>query len=89
MYSFHGWTAVMGHGILMLEVQRPHSDKPLSVGLFCTSDQRPLPDNIRNSQQTDIHARGGIRTVNPSQRAAADPRLRSRGLRDWHISTEA
>jgi hypothetical protein len=36
-------------------------------------------DNIQHSQQTDIHAPGGIRTHNPSKRAAADPRLRPRG----------
>jgi hypothetical protein len=28
---------------------------------------RPLPDNIKHSQQTDIHAPGGIRTRNPSK----------------------
>jgi len=32
--------------------------------------QRPLPDNIQHSQQTDIHVHGGIRTHNPSRRAA-------------------
>jgi hypothetical protein len=31
---------------------------------------------------TDIHASGGIRTHNPSKRAAVDPCLRSRGHRD-------
>jgi hypothetical protein len=41
--------------------------------------QRPLPDNTRHSQETGIHAAGGIRTHNPSKRAAADPSLRSRG----------
>jgi hypothetical protein len=39
---------------------------------------RPLPDNTQHSQETDIHAPGGIRTCNPSKRAAADPHLRSR-----------
>ena len=38
--------------------------------------QRPLP---YNTQQTDIHVPDGIRTHNPSRRAAADPRLRPRG----------
>jgi hypothetical protein len=38
--------------------------------------QRPLSDNTEHSQQTDIHASGGIRIPNPSKRAAADPRLR-------------
>jgi len=37
--------------------------------------QIPLPDNARHSQETDIHAPGGVRTLNPSKRAAADPHL--------------
>jgi hypothetical protein len=41
--------------------------------------QRPQPENTQHSQQTDIHVSGGIRTGNPSKRAAADPRLRPRG----------
>ena len=36
-------------------------------------------DNTQHSQETDIHALGGIRTRNPSKRAAADPHLRQRG----------
>jgi len=39
--------------------------------------QIPLPDNTLHSQETDIHAPGGIRTRNPRTRAAADPRLRA------------
>ena len=35
--------------------------------------------NTQHSQQTDIHASGGIRTHNLSRRAAADLRLRPRG----------
>ena len=41
--------------------------------------QRPLPDNTQHSQQTHIHAPGGIRTHNLSRRVAAHPRLRPRG----------
>ena len=41
--------------------------------------QRPLPDNAQHSQETDIHAPGGIQTHNLTRRAAADPRLRPRG----------
>jgi len=41
--------------------------------------RRPLADHTQQSQQTDIHARGGIRTHNPSKPAAADTRLRPRG----------
>jgi len=46
--------------------------------------QRPLRGNTQYLQKTDIHALGGIRTHNPSKRAAADPRLRPRGLWDRH-----
>ena len=38
--------------------------------------QRPLPDNTRYSQATNIHASCRIRTRNPSKLAAVDPRLR-------------
>jgi hypothetical protein len=37
--------------------------------------QRPLSDNTQHSQETGIHAPGGIRTHDPSKRAATDPRL--------------
>ena len=52
-----------------------------------SSSQRPLPDNTQHSQQTDIHAPDGIRTHNPSRRAATDPRLRPRShfLRYIHV----
>jgi len=44
--------------------------------------QRPLTDSTQHSQETDIHAPGGIRNRNPSKRTAADLRLRQRGYRD-------
>ena len=50
-----------------------------------SSSQRPLPDNTRHSQQTNIHAPGGIRTHNLSRLAAADLRPRPRGHWDRHI----
>jgi hypothetical protein len=37
----------------------------------------------KHSQETNIHAPGGIRTRNPSKRAAANPRLRPLGHWDW------
>jgi hypothetical protein len=54
-----------------------------SSGRVISSSQRPLPDNTQHAQQTNIHARGGIRTHDCSRRAAVDPRLRSRGHWDW------
>ena len=69
------------HDILIAEVSR--SDTPHLVGLLRTSDQpdteTSLPDNTRHSQQTDIHASGGIRTLNPSKRTVEDPHLRPLG----------
>jgi len=38
-----------------------------------------LPDNTQLSQQTNIHAAGGIRKHDLSRRAAVDLRLRPRG----------
>jgi len=44
--------------------------------------QRPLPDSRRQSQETDNHVPGGIRTHKLRSRAAADLSLRPRGY--WH-----
>ena len=41
------------------------------LDLVISSSQRPLPDNTRHSQQTNIHAPGGIRTQDLSRWAAA------------------
>ena len=56
--------------------------------------QRPLPENTQHSQQTNIHAPGGIRTHDLSRRAAVGLRLRPRGYWDrlyypitWYNST--
>jgi len=38
-------------------------------------NKRPLPDKTHHSQNTDIHARGGIRTRNNNKREDTDPRL--------------
>jgi hypothetical protein len=41
--------------------------------------RRDLYLTTHNTHKTDIHDLGGIRTHNPSKRAAVDPRLRPRG----------
>jgi len=78
-----------GHGLLILEVSRSHTtthhSQYDSSGQVISSSQRPLPDNIQNSQQTNIHAPGGIRTHDLSRRAAADLLLRPRGHWDRHL----
>ena len=55
-------------------------DTPQSVGLLWTRDRLVAETSTwQHSQETDIHAPGGIRTHNPSKRAAEDPRLRPHG----------
>jgi hypothetical protein len=51
-----------------------------SSGRVIGPSQRPVHGNTKHSQ--DSHAPDGIRTRIPSKRAAADSRLRSRGIRD-------
>ena len=67
----HGSTALVGLS-LPYEVSCSTSDTLHSVALFWKSV--PLPDNTKDSQLTDVHARGGIRNCNHTTRAAADPR---------------
>ena len=49
----------------ILDVYRSHTttqhSRQDSSGRVISSSQRPLPDNTRHSQQTNIHAPGGIR----------------------------
>ena len=80
----------VGHGLLIHEVSRSHStthhsrqDSSIRV---ISPTHRPLPDNTRHSQQTNIHVPGGIRTHNLRRRAAVDLRLRSRGHWDRLMS---
>ena len=72
-----------GHGILILEVSRSHTtthhSRQDSSGRVISLSQRPLLDNTQHSQQTNIHALGGIRIHDLSRRAAADLRLRPLG----------
>jgi hypothetical protein len=56
-----------------------HHTRQYYSGRVISPTQRLLPDDTHHSQETDIHASGGIRTLNPSKRAAADVRHRSRG----------
>ena len=76
---------LVGQGVRIIEASLSHSDAPHTVGLLCTSDQpvqRPMCDITQHPQKRDSHVPSGIRTCNPSRRAAADPRLRPRGLCD-------
>ena len=65
-----------------------YNDASQSVALLWTSDQ-PVAETSNftthntHNRQTSMFP-GGIRTHNPSKRAAADPRLRPRGYWDRH-----
>ena len=73
----------VGQGLLILEVSISHTmthhSRQDSYGRVISPSQTPLPDNTQHSQQTDIHAPGGIGTHNLRRQAAADLRLRPRG----------
>jgi len=61
----------------LFEVSTSHWDTPHSVGHLELGHAENSAS--QHSQETDIHAPGGIRTYNPNKRAAADPRLRPHG----------
>jgi len=78
------FTRFLDHSQRRTRVGRTHLDKRSarrknSSGQVISSSQRPLPDITQQSQQTNIHAPGRIRTHNLSRRAAADLCLRPRG----------
>ena len=63
------------YGAPILDVPRSHTttqhSRENSSVRVISSSQRPLPDNTRHSQQTNIQAPGGFRTQDLSRRAAA------------------
>jgi hypothetical protein len=99
-YTFH--SPVAGFSLLVFEVSWSHTTTRHirwdSSGRVINPSQRPLPDNTQHSQQTNIHAPGGIRTHDLSRWAAEDLRLRPHGhcdrqlklttLRFWSVSTD-
>ena len=62
------------YGVPILDVCRSHTtthhSRYDSSGRVISSSQRPLPDNTRHSQHTNIHAPGGIRTHDLNRQAA-------------------
>ena len=73
------------YGAHIHDVSRSHTttqhNRQDSSGRVISSSQRPLPDNTRQSQQTNIHAPGGIRTQDLSRRAAGPLACCDRGFR--------
>ena len=78
-----GYPVYMEHLFLMF-LDHTHN-APQLVGFLWTSDQLVAETStLKHSQQTNIHAVGGIRTHDLSRRAAVDLRLRPRGHWDRH-----
>jgi len=79
-------TRVKFYRCLGMAVSRSHTtthhSRQDSSGRVISASQRPLPNNTQHSQQTNLHAPGGIRTHNLSRLAAADLCLRPRGRWD-------
>jgi hypothetical protein len=76
---------LVGRGFLVIQASRSHSDTLCRTPLDEWSDRRRYTYLItQHSQETDIHAPGGIRTRNTSKRAATESRLRPRGHWDRH-----
>jgi len=71
------WARAASLSRIQDHIQTHHKD---SSGRATSPKQRPLPDSTQHSQETNIHALGGIWTRKPSNRATADPR----GHRDRH-----
>ena len=88
LFVFGATAPKLGQGLLIHEVSRSHTtthhSRQDSSRRVISASQRLLLDNTQQSQQTDIHAPGGIRTHNLSRRAATDLRLRRRGHWDLH-----
>jgi hypothetical protein len=77
---------LVGQDLLIFEALKSRHTS-FSKNPLWSSDQpdaETLPDNTQQSQETDIHVPGGIRTRNPNIRAAAYPRLRPRRHGDRH-----
>jgi hypothetical protein len=77
-----GSTVAVDLGFLNVWASRSHSDTPQTVG-FPWTGHRPVAETStrqHTTHTTDI-CPGGIRTHNPSKRAATNPRLRPHGHR--------
>jgi hypothetical protein len=81
MFNSYATNVIYKYGAPVLDVSKSHTTTHHSrqdcSGRVISSSPRPLPDNTRHSQQTNIHVPGGIRTHDFSRRAVA------RLLRSW------
>jgi hypothetical protein len=71
---WHGSTALVCLGLLIIEVPQSHS-----VGFLWTRDGPLAETSTQHSQETGFYVTDGIGTRDPSKQTAADPSLRPRG----------
>jgi hypothetical protein len=87
-FSIWGNSRLSNQSLFLIEASRLRSNTPHLVEPFWTDDK---PDSGTSTWQnatlkdTDIHAKGEIRTYNPSKQVASDPRLWSLGNWDKHL----
>jgi len=65
----------LGHSRSFLDHTQIHHTRQNFSGRVIETSKRPPPDKIQQSQMTHFHDRGGIRTLNPRNRAVAEPRF--------------
>ena len=84
-FSFCGPAAPRGpgpHQRVFGDNTQTHHTRQDSSGRVIGPTQRILTDNTQHTQEADIHAPSGIRTLSLSKRAAADSHVRPTGHRD-------
>ena len=67
-FFYHGSTALVGQGILIIGDSWSHSDTPHSSGLLWTSDQPDLTTHNTHKRQTSIPMAGFEPTISESER---------------------
>ena len=81
----HKWLMFVSWYMRFLyHTQRQTTVSRIPLDEWSACSQRPLPDNTQHSKQTNIHAAGGIQTLDLRRRATTDLRLRPRGHWDRH-----
>jgi len=80
------WTRFQHYQGLTITLRHTTHGRTLS-GRGISWKQRPLSDNTEHSQQTAIHAPGGIRTSNPNSWVDPESRFRPRGHWDRNGTT--
>ena len=73
----------LGHSRSFLDHTQTHHTRQNFSGRVTGTSQRHLPDKIQQPQVTCFHARDGIRTLNPRNRAVAEPRFTPPGHCHW------